>query len=183
MSIVVEQAVEVVPTGTWEIDPVWSSLEFEVRKLGLMPIKGRALGFRGTVVGGSEPSLEGSVETSSLTTFEETRDGHLLSPDFFDAPRYPELRFTSSAFEIEGNELVVRGDLTIKGITKPVELRGSATGPAFDATGSERIGLELAGRIDRTAFGLTWNAPLPRGGLLLPNDVVLRGTFAAVRAA
>jgi polyisoprenoid-binding protein YceI len=183
MSILTETAVTQIPAGTWSIDPVWSSVEFEVRKLGLVPIKGRAVDFSGTIAGGEHPSIEGTVDATSITSFDETRDGHLQSPDFFDTQRYPELRFQSTDVSFEGDELVVDGDLTIKGTTKPVELRGSFLGSQPDITGSERIALELAGTIDRTAFSLDWNAPLPAGGFLLPNDVVLKTTFAAVKAA
>jgi polyisoprenoid-binding protein YceI len=109
----------------------------------------------------------------------------LQSPDFFDVERYPELRFESTSVEGEGEgeELVVRGDLTIKGETRPVELRGAFLGAGADPYGNDRIGLELETSVDRTDFGLNWNAPLPGGGFLLPNEVVLRATFAAVREA
>ena len=170
-----------IPVGEWEIDPAWSALEFEVRKLGLVSIKGRAPGFTGTIVGGETPSVSGSVDATSITTFDETRDGHLQSPDFFDTQRYPELRFESTSVESVGDELLVRGDLTIRGVTKPVELRGTYAGSDQDPWGNERVGLELTGTVDRTVFGLQWNAPLPGGGFLLPNDVVLRATFAAIR--
>jgi polyisoprenoid-binding protein YceI len=183
MSILAESPSTVIPAGTWSIDPVWSSLEFEVRKIGLIPIKGRVPGFAGTIRGGDEPSIEGTVDATSITTFDETRDGHLQSPDFFDTDRYPELRFSSSDVSLVGDELRVRGDLTIKGITKPVELRGALLGSGPDLAGNERIGLELESSIDRTEFGLDWNAPLPAGGFLLPNEVTLRATFAAVKAA
>lgn len=187
MSIVTDRSATTtaatIPEGTWAIDPVWSSVEFEVKKVGLVAIKGRALGFRGTIVGGEKPSIEGAVEVSSITTFDETRDAHIQSPDFFDAPRYPELRFESTSVDLEGDELVVRGNLTIKGTTKPVELRGSFLGATLDMSSNDRIGVELSGTIDRTEFGLTWNAPLPGGGFLLPNDATLRATFAAVRTA
>ncbi len=83
----------------------------------------------------------------------------------------------------DGDELVVTGDLTIKGTTKPVELRGTFLGSAVDPMGNDRIGLELSGAIDRSDFGLEWNLPLPGGGFLLPNEVVLRASFAAVRTA
>jgi polyisoprenoid-binding protein YceI len=149
----------------------------------LIPIKGRVPGFAGTIRGGDEPSIEGTVDATSITTFDETRDGHLQSPDFFDTDRYPELRFSSSDVSLVGDELRVRGDLTIKGITKPVELRGALLGSGPDLAGNERIGLELESSIDRTEFGLDWNAPLPAGGFLLPNEVTLRATFAAVKAA
>jgi polyisoprenoid-binding protein YceI len=183
MSILAESSATVIPAGTWSIDPVWSTLEFEVRKIGLFPIKGRVPGFTGTIQGGSSASIEGTVDVTSITTFDETRDGHLQSPDFFDAERYPELRFESSALDVVGDELVVTGDLTIKGTTKPVVLRGAFLGEGSDPYGNDRIGLQLETTVDRTEFGLSWNAPLPGGGFLLPNDVVLRATFAAVREA
>ncbi len=183
MSIVAGTKAAVIPTGTWSIDPVWSALEFEVRKIGLIPIKGRVPGFSGTIEGGEQPSIEGAVDVSSITTFDETRDGHLQSPDFFDVQRYPELRFESAAVEIQGDKLVVEGDLTIKGTTKSVELEGRFLGSGVDPYGNDRIGLELSGTIDRTDFGLQWNAPLPTGGFLLPNEVALKASLAAVRTA
>ena len=184
MSIVAEKSVTTaIPAGTWSIDPVWSALEFEVKKVGIIPIKGRVPGFAGTIQGGEQPSIDGTVDVSSITTFDETRDGHLQAPDFFDTQRYPELRFESTAVEAQGDELVVKGDLTIKGTTKPVELRGSFLGSLVDPSGNDRIGVELAGTIDRTDFDLNWNAPLPGGGFLLPNEVGLKASFAAVRAA
>jgi polyisoprenoid-binding protein YceI len=183
MSILAESSATDIPDGTWKIDPIWSSLEFEVRKLGVTTIKGRAAGFSGTVHGGESPSIEGVVDATTLTTFGDERDAHLQTPDFFDTQRYPELRFASTSVALAGDELVVSGDLTIKDTTRPVELRGTIAGPANDPWGGERFGIELEGTVDRTAFGLEWNAPLPGGGFLLPNDVTLRATFAAVRAA
>ncbi len=183
MSILAQRSATVIPTGTWSIDPVWSALEFEVKKLGLLTVKGRVPGFSGTIVGGENPTLEGRVDASSITTFDETRDGHLQSPDFFDTQRFPELRFVSTAIESRDGGLVVEGDLTIKGVTRPVELHGRYLGSAADAYGNDRIGLELTGIVDRTDFGLSWNAPLPGGGFLLPDEVTLKATFAAVKAA
>lgn len=183
MSIVADSSVTQIPAGTWSIDPVWSALEFEVKKVGLIPIKGRIPGFTGTIRGGERPAIEGTVDVSSITTFDETRDNHLQSPDFFDAQRFPELRFESREVAVSGDELVVRGDLTIKGVTKPVELRGTFLGSAVDPVGNDRIGVELGGTVDRTDFGLEWNMPLPGGGFLLPKEVVLKASFAAVRKA
>ena len=183
MSILAETSTTVIPLGTWTIDPSWSALEFEVRKLGLVNVKGRVPGFGGSVEGGETPVIEGTVDAESITTFDGDRDAHLKSPDFFDTQRHPELRFTSTTVESVGDELVVTGDLTIKDVTRPVELRGSVVGPSHDPWGNERIGLELEGIVDRTAFGLDWNAPLPGGGFLLPNEVRLKAYFAAVRAA
>lgn len=183
MSILADTSATVIPSGKWKIDPVWSSLEFEVKKLGLATVKGRVPGFSGTVLGGDNPSIEGTVKAASITTFDADRDGHLQAPDFFDTQRYPELRFASTSVEANGNELVVTGDLTIKDVTKQVELTGIFVGSAIDPWGNERIGLELEGTVDRTDFGLDWNAPLPGGGFLLPNEIVLKAYFAAVRAA
>jgi polyisoprenoid-binding protein YceI len=183
MSIVAETPAVKIPSGTWSIDPVWSALEFEVKKIGLVYVKGRVLGFTGTIYGGEQPSIEGTADVGSITTFDETRDTHLQSPDFFDTARYPELRFESTSVEAAGDELVARGDLTIKGVSKPVELRGRFLGTETDPTGNERIALELSGTIDRMGYGLKWNMQLPGGGLMLPNEVVLKASFAAVRAA
>ena len=183
MSILAESSATVIPTGTWSIDPVWSALEFEVKKLGLMTVKGRVPGFSGTIEGGETPSISGKVDAATITTFDETRDGHVQSPEFFDTERYPELRFDSTAVETQGDELVVEGALTIKGVTKPVELKGTFVGAGVDPSGNDRIGVELSGTVDRTDFGLNWNAPLPGGGFLLPNEVVLKANLAAVKAA
>lgn len=183
MSMLADTSANVIPSGTWSIDPVWSSLEFEVKKLGLVTVKGRVPGFSGTIQGGETPSITGTVDASTITTFDETRDGHLQAPDFFDTQRYPELRFESTAVETRGDELIVEGELTIKNITRPVELKGSYVGAGVDPYGNDRIGIELAGTIDRTEFGLDWNAPLPGGGFLLPSEVVLRANFAAIKAA
>ena len=182
MTIVADTSATVIPTGTWSIDPVWSSLEFEIKKLSLMTVKGRIPGFSGTIEGGEAPSITGSVDASTMTTFDDTRDGHLQSPEFFDTERYPELRFESTAVATKGDELIVEGDLTIKGVTKPIELTGSFVGAGVDPYGNDRIGIELAGAVDRTDFGLNWNAPLPGGDFLLPNEVILRANLAAVKA-
>jgi polyisoprenoid-binding protein YceI len=183
MTIVAETTETVIPTGTWSIDPVWSALEFEVEKIGLVRIKGRVPGFSGTIGGGPEPAIEGRVDATSITTFDETRDAHIQSPDFFDTQRHPELRFVSTRVEARGEDLLVEGELTIKGVTRPVELRGRYLGAGVDPYGNDRIALELAGTVDRTEFGLTWNAPLPGGSFMLPDEVLLTATFAAVRAA
>jgi polyisoprenoid-binding protein YceI len=183
MSILAESPATVIPAGTWSIDPSWSALEFEVRKLGLVTVKGRVPSFTGTITGGDSTAIEGVVDATSITTFAPDRDAHLQSPEFFDTQRYPELRFVSTSVDASGDEIVVRGDLTIKDVTKPVELRGTLSGPENDPWGNERIGLELSTTVDRTSFGLEWNAPLPGGGFLLPNEVALKAYFAATRTA
>ena len=135
---------------------------------------------------GRSPAAENAVDRRRRRRHEHhdlrrDRDGHLQSPDFFDTQRYPELRFESTVRRRSGDELVVRGDLTIKGTTKPVELTGAFLGPESTRGATSGSALELEGTIDRTTFGLEWNAPLPGGGFLLPNDVALKAYFAATR--
>jgi polyisoprenoid-binding protein YceI len=179
MSTTIE-AVETVPAGTWKSDPVHSSVGFAVRHMGVTPFRGGFKSFGASLAGGR---LVGTAEVESIVTDDENLTGHLLSPDFFDSSRFPELRFESSGIEREGDDVVVRGELTLKGITRPVELRGTATGPLSDPYGRSRFGLELQTTIDRTAFGLDWNAELPAGGQVVANDVELTASLELVEEA
>ncbi len=179
----IEKTETTVPTGEWKIDPAHTSVEFAVKHMGLATVKGYARTLEGLVVGGSDPRLEGTLDVASLTTFDEQRDGHLLAPDFFDAERHPQLRLVSTAVTAEGEQLTVKADLTIKGVTRPIELRGSLTGTGTDPWGGERLGLDLAGTLDRSDFGLSWNAPLPGGGFLLADEVRIALSISAVKAA
>jgi polyisoprenoid-binding protein YceI len=183
MSILANTSATIVPEGTWSIDPAHSSVEFRIKHLGLATVTGRAPVVSGAIEGGEQPSVQGVVDVSSMTTFDDTRDGHLRSPDFFDVARYPELRFASTSVSLEGDVLAVEGELTIKGVTRPVFLRGMLAGTGSDPWGNERVGLEVETTIDRTEWGLDWNAPLPTGGFLLPDDVRLTASFSAVKAA
>jgi polyisoprenoid-binding protein YceI len=182
MSILTDAPATVIPAGTWAIDPSHSTVEFQIRHLGLATVKGRAPVVSGEITGGDKPSIAGTVDVTALTTFDEQRDGHLQSPDFFDAARYPELRFESTAVEVRGDELVVEGELTIKAVTKPVTLTGAVLGTGSDPWGNERVGVDLETTIDRTEWSLTWNAPVPGGGFLLPDAVKLAVSFSAVKA-
>ena len=170
----------VLPTGTWTVDPSHTTVEFAVKHMGLATIKGRAAGVEGALVDGR---LEGEVDAESITTHDPDRDAHLASPDFFDAERHPRLRLVTTEVEQDGDELVARTDLTIKGVTRPVELRGRITGEGVDPWGKQRVGIDLEGAIDRSEFGLTWNAPLPGGGFLLDDDVRVALSISAVKAA
>ena len=113
----------------------------------------------------------GSADAASISTGEPQRDTHLKSPDFFDVENYPELRYEARDVRVEGDELVVDGELTIKGNTHPVEGRGALVGPHEDIAGNTKLGVTLETVIDRTKFGLNWNAELPKGGYALSNDV------------
>lgn len=179
MSTTIE-AIETVPAGTWKSDAVHSSVGFAVRHNGVTPFHG---GFRTFGASLEDGRLVGTAEVESIVTDDENLTGHLLSPDFFDSSRFPELRFESSGIERDQDEVVVRGELTLKGVTKPVELTGTATGPLSDPYGGSRFGLELQTTIDRRAFGIDWNADLPAGGQVVANDVKLTAELELVKEA
>jgi polyisoprenoid-binding protein YceI len=168
-----------IPAGTWKIDPIHSRVEFSIRHMGIATIRGSFADFDGVIDGGDEPQISGAIRVASVDTRDEARDGHLQSPDFFDAERHPEITFASTRFE--PGKLV--GDLTIRGVTREVELVAQVTGAGTDPWGNERLGLELEGEIDRREFGVSWNTPLPTGGLLLGDTVRLTAGFSAVKEA
>ena len=173
MSTIIEQAL---PTGTWNVDPVHSQVGFAVDYM-VGTFRGSFSPVEGTLVVAEDGSIEltGAANVESVKVQDETLATHLLSPDFFDAERHPRLTFSADGLR--------HGELTIKGHTEPVELTGTVTDPIEDAYGRERIGVNLSTTVDRTAFGLEWNAPLPGGGFLLPNEVALKAYFAATRTA
>ena len=171
------------PTGTWELDGVHSSIGFEVEYMvGVFRGQFRDVEAR-LAVDGESAVLEGAARVASVDVKDENLAAHLQSPEFFDAERHPKLRFSSQDVTRTGDELVVRGDLTIKGITKPVELRGAITDPITDPYGRERIGLDLKATVDRTEFGLAWNAPLPTGEPALSDAVTLVADLYFVKGA
>lgn len=169
------------PSGTWQLDPVHSTVGFSVKHMVVANFRG---GFGTFDVTLDENGLRGTVDVASISVSEPNLNGHLLSPDFFDAERSPQLSFRSTALRVSGDELDIDGELTLKGVTRPVTITGTVSGPvthAFD--GSSRLGLELETVIDRTAFGLDWNAPLPSGGFAVGNDVKLRAELELVEEA
>ena len=163
--------------GTYVLDPVHSSASFAVKHMVVSTFRGRFENFDATLVTGEDGTLrlEGQVRADSIVVKDENLAAHLKSPEFFDAERHPELRFESTDIRRtgEGDEVVVDGELTIKGITKPVEARGTLEGPHVTFGDVNKVGLTLETIIDRTEFGLNWNAPLPKGGFALANDVKL----------
>jgi polyisoprenoid-binding protein YceI len=128
-------------------------------------------------------SLTGSARVASVDVKDENLAAHLQSPEFFDVERYPELTFASDSVERSGDELKVHGELTIRGITKPVELDGTIADPMTDAFGRERVNITLDTVVDRTEFGLNWNMPLPNGQPALQNEVKLVAELYFVREA
>ena len=168
---------QALPTGTWHLDPVHSSIGFEVAYMG-GAFRGQ---FREVDATLDDARLTGSAKVASVDVKDENLAAHLASPEFFDVERYPELRFVSTEIE-GGEELTIRGEITIKGVTLSVELTGRATEPLTDAYGRERFGLTLETKLDRTAFGLNWNLPLPSGEPALSNEVTLSAELFFVKA-
>ena len=179
MSILHEQDVNL-PAGTWKLDPVHSSASFSVKHMLVANFRGSFDTFDATL---DENGLRGTVDVSSVSVSEPNLNDHLLSPEFFDVERYPQLAFRSNAIRLAGETIDIDGELTIKGVTEPVAIRGAFSGPVNDPYGNQRIGLELETVVDRTAFGLDWNAPLPSGGFALGNEVKLRVELELVGAA
>ena len=156
--------------GTYVLDPIHSSASFAVKHMVVSTFRGRFEKFDATLVDGK---LTGTVDVGSIVVKDENLAAHLQSPEFFDAERHPELRFESTDIRRDGDEVVVDGELTLKGITRPVEARGTIEGPVTTFGDVDKVGLTLEAIIDRTEFGLNWNAPLPKGGFALANDVKL----------
>jgi polyisoprenoid-binding protein YceI len=163
------------PVGTWRLDPTHSTAGFAVKHMGVSTFRGRFehLDASLTVSDDGAAELAGSVRADAIVVKDENLQAHLGSPDFFDTERYPEIRFVSNSLRRDGEELIVDGELTIKDQTHPVEARGTITEPTETLGGVVKLGVTLEAIIDRTRFGLNWNAPLPKGGFALANDVKL----------
>ena len=165
-----------VPAATqWTIDKVHSSVGFAVKHMVVSTFRGRFEDYDATLTANEDGTLrlEGSVNPDSIVVKDDNLAAHLRSPDFFDTARYPEIRFSSTLVRVEGGELIVDGELTIKGHTRPIEARGTITEPVVALGDVATLGIELEAIIDRTEYGLAWNAPLPKGGFALANDVKL----------
>jgi polyisoprenoid-binding protein YceI len=173
-----------IPAGVYNVDPTHSNVGFEVRHMGIATVRGSFHGFEGKVdASGDAALLEGSVDVDTVDTNEENRDGHLKAPDFFDVAQYPQITFRSQTTEVSGGQIRLTGEITIKGVTKPLELTGAVAEGGEDPWGNQRIGLELEGTIDRREFDLKWNQTLPNGNLLVSNEVKLLISVSAVKAS
>lgn len=172
------------PAGTWNVDPVHSQVGFAVKYM-IGTFRGSFSPVEATLTVGVDGAVElkGSTAAESIKVQDENLGTHLLSPDFFDVERTPVITFSASDIARDGDGVTVDGELTIKGISRPVTLTGTIADPIQDAYGNDRIGLTLTTTVDRTAFGLNWNVPLPTGEPALANDVSLTAELYLVRAA
>jgi polyisoprenoid-binding protein YceI len=167
------QAESTIPTGTWQSDPVHSSVGFAVRHV-VGTFRGTFNRFDATFTDESgEAKLSGRAKVESVQVSDENLYAHLLSPEFFDAEQHPEIIFESRNLELDGNQLVVTGELTVKGITKEVVARGEIAGPAPGPGDAEKLGIDLETIVDRHDFSLDWQMDLPGGGKTLGDDVTL----------
>jgi polyisoprenoid-binding protein YceI len=168
--------VELPAAGTYTLDVSHSSIGFVVKHLMVSKTRGTFTGFSGTVVIGEDPtqsSVEVTVDVSSIETRDEKRDGHLRSADFFDVEQFPTMTFRSTSVKPAGDEWVVDGDLTVHGVTGPLQLKVAFEGAANTPWGGQAIGFSAKGEVNREDFGLTWNQALETGGVLVGKKIEL----------
>jgi polyisoprenoid-binding protein YceI len=164
-----------IASGTYAIDASHSNVEFAVKHMMITTVKGRFADVQGTVEipQSGQPKVDVTIGAASIDTRVEARDNHLRSPDFFDVEQFPTLRFVGTAAERTGDGYRLSGDLTIRGVTKPVTLTVTEEGAGVDPWGNQKAAFSATGKINRTDFGLTWNAALETGGVLVSEDVKL----------
>lgn len=163
-------------TGTWKLDPTHSEVSFSVRHLAISKVKGKFESFDVTLITADNPletEIDATIDIKSVNTGQEQRDGHLRTSDFFSADEFPTITFKSTGIREDGDDLLVDGDLTLKGVTKPVTLKTDFGGITTDGYGQTKLGVEATTKIDRTDFGVNWNAATEAGGLTLGNDVTI----------
>ena len=173
-------------SGVWHLDMSHSEIGFTVRHAGISKVRGRFTDASAEArVGGSlaDASLHATVKTASFESGDANRDAHVKGPDFFDVEEFPEMTFRATGVEGDGEDYTLTGDLTIRGISKPVELEVEFTGVAVDPFGATRAGFSAECEISRKEFGLTWNAALEAGGLLVSDKVKINVEAALVKQA
>ncbi|HET6954022.1 MAG TPA: YceI family protein [Acidimicrobiales bacterium] len=175
-------------TGTYAVDPSHSRIGFAARHAMVTKVRGSFSEFEGTgYFDAGDPArshLRVTVQAASIDTRNPDRDAHLRSNDFFDMETYPEITFASTVVEPIGpGEYRVTGDLTIKGITRPVSVDFAYTGAAVDPFGNRRIGLEGTTVVNRKDWGVSWNAALEAGGVLVSEKITLEFDVSAIRVA
>ncbi len=174
MTTATETSQDLVPTGTWQIDNTHSNAGYEVEHGGLSVFRGGFEPIDATLVSGDDGVvLEGRVAVESIRIDDENLRPHLLSPDFFDAERNPEITFRSTEISGSADDLTVTGELSMAGVSLPVQSRGRIRGPVSFGEGLDKLSLSLEATIDRTLFGMVWQMELPGGGQALGNDVRL----------
>jgi polyisoprenoid-binding protein YceI len=178
----IESTTTLIPTGTWVVDPMHSSVEFQVKHLGIATVRGAFRSFEGALEIGDEPRARGTVNVASVDTNEPNRDAHLRSPDFFGAETFPQITFASTAIErVDDDAFEIVGDLTLHGVTRPITLRAEVTGTEEDPWGNERVGLEVNGQLNRSDYGMRFSQALGSGNVLVSDTVMLQLDISAIR--
>lgn len=179
-----ERGIVRVPTGTWTVDPVHSSVEFRIKHMMISTVRGRFSEFAGTIEAAPDyrdSKVRGTVKAASIDTNEPRRDDHLRSADFFDVEQHPEITFESTRIEhIEKGDYRVGGELTMHGETHTVEFEVTVHGVTKDPQGQDRVGLEARGTLSRSEFGLRWQQALETGGVVVGDEVRVSADIAAV---
>ncbi len=164
-------------TGTWKLDPAHSELSFSVKHLMISKVRGTFETFDVTVVTGDtleQSSVEATIDVSSVNTGQEQRDQHLRTSDFFLADEHPQITFRSTRITAKGgDDFEIEGDLTLRGVTQSVTLKGEFGGIITDAYGNTKAGATATTKINRHDFGVSWNAALEAGGVTLGDDVTI----------
>lgn len=173
---------------TWAVDNMHSEVHFKVKHLVISTVTGTFKTFGGSANFNGDDlenaSIEFTLDANSIDTNQAQRDGHLKSPDFFDTANYPEIKFVSTSFKkVKGDHYRLTGELTMHGVTKPVEVDAEYGGSAKDGYGNNKMGFEVTGIIHRKDFGLNWNAALEAGGLTLGEDIKLMANIQLVKQA
>jgi polyisoprenoid-binding protein YceI len=173
------------PSGTWNVDPVHSSVEFHVKHLGIATVKGQFKEFEGTLEVGPDGSRAyGTVKVASVDTREPQRDTHLRSPDFFDADQYPEIAFQSTAIRpLDEDTFEIDGDLSIHGVTRSLTLNATLEGTETDPQGNPRVGLSANAQIDRSDYEMKFNMALGSGNVVVSDKVKILLEISAVKSA
>jgi polyisoprenoid-binding protein YceI len=164
--------------GTWKIEPVHSEISFQVRHLAISKVRGKFESFDVTIVTAEDPrdtTIEASIDVSSVNTGQEGRDNHLRSSDFFLVEQHPHMLFkaTGENITIDGDDFTIVGDLTLRGVTLPVTLKGELGGVIDDPYENVRAGATATTKINRQDFGVSWNTALEAGGFTLGDDVTI----------
>jgi polyisoprenoid-binding protein YceI len=174
-----------IPTGTWVVDPTHSNVEFGVKHMGIATVRGKFTEFEGTLEVGTELASSrafGKVLVASISTSDEQRDGHLRSPDFFDADNYPEITYESTRVEaIDDESSQIFGILTMHGVAREVKLEVVVSGTDQDPWGNTRVGLEAVGVIKRSDFDMKFNQALGSGNALVGDKVTMSLDISAVK--
>jgi len=173
--------------GTWTLDPTHSEVTFQVRHLAISKVRGKFESFDVTIVTAEDPkdtTIEASIDVSSVNTAQEARDNHLRSSDFFLVEEHPHIIFKAAGkdLKLDGEDFTLTGDLTLRGVTLPVTLKGELGGVIDDPYGNVRAGVTASTKINRQDFGVSWNAALEAGGFTLGDDVTINIELEVVLA-